>query len=281
MYRTDKQFMTNPATAGSRIYIGGLAKTIVAADLEEKFKMHGKILGLVLQMGFAFIQYETASQAQAAIMNENNAMLHGRKICVRQALDKSQKIGNNPNKPMQNRRPGPPQQHYNEPHMPPQQQFHPQQQYNHPPQNQQPPSHQNQPPHQNQSPQQFKKPPEEVQKPPPRQEPEKDAQEQEQPSVPPNGPPQNAPPPNNGPPISQEEPPKNDGPPDKRARKRRMRSRDRFPPGGGYRDDGGYYPPVPANYGNRPPPVIDQPDRNDCEIIVVSKLLTYFSLKQF
>ena len=114
MYRTDKQFMTNPATAPSRVYIGGLAKTIVAADLEEKFKIHGRILGLVLQMGFAFIQFENEGQAQAAIKNENNTMLHGRKICVRQALDKSQKGANNPNN--QNRRQGlginqgPPQQ---------------------------------------------------------------------------------------------------------------------------------------------------------------------------
>ncbi|XP_044259145.1 nuclear receptor coactivator 5 [Tribolium madens] len=223
MYRTDKQFMTNPATAPSRVYIGGLPKTIVAADLEEKFKMHGKILGLVLQMGFAFIQFENESQAQAAIQNENNTVLHGRKICVRQALDKSQKGANNMNKQIQNRRPGPPP-HYNEPpHMPPQQQ---QQFQNHPPPPQQQPT-------------------EEPPKPAPKPEPE-----------------EQAPPP-------KEEPPKKEAP---RGRKRRMQSRERFQPDI-YREDG-YYPP--GKYPNRPP-VVDQPDRNDCEIIVVSKPLTKYA----
>ena len=273
MYRTDKQFMTNPATAPSRVYIGGLAKTIVAADLEEKFKIHGRILGLVLQMGFAFIQFENEGQAQAAIKNENNTMLHGRKICVRQALDKSQKGANNPNN--QNRRQGlginqgPPQQlqiqnqgqgqaqgpNQNQgPPVPP------------PPQvNNNPPSTHNesQPP-----PKQFSQLTEELQKP----------ESEKEPSVehpPPQGPPNIAP--KNSQPVV-DDIPKNDGPPEKRSRKRRMRSRDRFQqPVDMYRDDSYYsrddYVPPSANYSNRPP-VLDQPDRNDCEIIVVSKLLT-------
>ncbi|EEZ99461.1 nuclear receptor coactivator 5 [Tribolium castaneum] len=289
MYRTDKQFMTNPATAPSRIYIGGIPKTVVAADLEEKFKVHGKILGLVLQMGFAFIQFENESQSHAAIQNENNTMLHGRKICVRQALDKTQKGANNMNKQMPNRRQGPPQ-HYNEgPYMPPpphQFQIHPlphqqgprphQQQGPPPHQQQGPPPHQQQgpPPHQQQGPpphqqQQFQKPPEEAPKPTPKPEPEK---EQEQV---PAAPLPNQPPPNMGPqkpPMVQEEPPKKEAPIERRGRKRRMRSRERFS-SDMYREDG-YYPS--GKYSNRPP-VIDQPDRNDCEIIVVSKQLTKYA----
>ncbi|CAH1366178.1 hypothetical protein MTP99_007574 [Tenebrio molitor] len=242
MYRTDKQFMTNPATASSRIYIGGLAKTIVAADLEEKFKIHGKILGLVLQMGFAFVQYENESQAQAAIKNESNTMLHGRKICVRQALDKSQKGANNPNNQAQNRRPGPPpppQVHTNEPPQMPQQQ--------------------------------FSKPVEEPVKTVIKSELEKDTVEHVPPVVVPNAGSKN-------PQSVSEGLIKNDEPPEKRPRKRRVRSRDRFQPVDVYRDDS-YYGRDDysgGNYNNRPP-VIDQPDRNDCEIIVVSKPLTKYA----
>lgn len=89
MYRTDKQFMKNPATASSRIYIGNIAEYCVATDLEERFTVYGKILGLVLQRGFAFIQYQTDSQAQAAIRNEHGSMFCSRKLNVRQAVDKT------------------------------------------------------------------------------------------------------------------------------------------------------------------------------------------------
>ncbi|KAL1517428.1 hypothetical protein ABEB36_001193 [Hypothenemus hampei] len=86
MYRTDKQFMKNPATATSRIYIGGLPKPIIADDLEAKFSKHGKILGLVINSGFAFIQYEFEEEAQNAIRAENGTNMMGRKITVRQAF---------------------------------------------------------------------------------------------------------------------------------------------------------------------------------------------------
>nr|XP_023025330.1 nuclear receptor coactivator 5 [Leptinotarsa decemlineata] len=85
MYRTDKQFMKNPATAGARIYVGALGKTVIANDLEEKFKQHGNIIGLSLNTGFAFIQYEHDHEAQAAIQKENNSMICGKKIIVKQA----------------------------------------------------------------------------------------------------------------------------------------------------------------------------------------------------
>lgn len=86
MYRTDKQFMKNPATASQRIYIGGLPTTVVADDLELKFRQHGKILGIVLQRGFAFVQYETDEEAQKAIRLEQGAIVHGKKITVKPAL---------------------------------------------------------------------------------------------------------------------------------------------------------------------------------------------------
>lgn len=91
MYRTDKQFMKDPTTAHARIYIGNIAETVVADNLEQKFKIHGKILGLVLQRGFGFIQYQNEFQAKQAIDAEHGAMFHGRKLNVKQAY------GHNPN----------------------------------------------------------------------------------------------------------------------------------------------------------------------------------------
>lgn len=89
MYRSDKHFMKNPATASSRIYIGNIAEAVLAPDLEDKFKPHGKILGLVLQRGFAFIQFENENQAQAAISSEHGSLFFGRKLNVKQAVDKT------------------------------------------------------------------------------------------------------------------------------------------------------------------------------------------------
>lgn len=86
MYRTDKEFMKNPATAPSRIYIGNLPKTIIADDLEAAFSKHGKLLGMVINNGYAFIQYEFENEAHKAIQAENGNKLIGRKIIVRQAF---------------------------------------------------------------------------------------------------------------------------------------------------------------------------------------------------
>lgn len=87
MYRTDKKFMRDPATASSRIYIGNLAETIVPDNLEETFKVYGKVLGLVLQRGFGFLQFETEAQARAAIEAEHGTIFHGRKMIVREVLE--------------------------------------------------------------------------------------------------------------------------------------------------------------------------------------------------
>lgn len=93
MYRTDKQFMKNPATTGARVYVGALSKTTVADDLENLFKKHGNITGMSVNTGFAFIQFEADAEAQSAIREENGTFLNGRKIIVKQALDKSKPGG--------------------------------------------------------------------------------------------------------------------------------------------------------------------------------------------
>ncbi|CAH1986439.1 unnamed protein product [Acanthoscelides obtectus] len=88
MYRTDKQFMKDPATVASRIYIGGIAKTVIPGDLELVFGKYGKIVGMSINpTGFAFIQYEHEEEAQAAIECEDEATLHGKPISVRKAYN--------------------------------------------------------------------------------------------------------------------------------------------------------------------------------------------------
>ncbi|KAF5299876.1 hypothetical protein FQA39_LY11413 [Lamprigera yunnana] len=100
MYRSDKQFMKNPATASSRIYIGNIVDQVTALDLEDRFKCYGTILGLVLQRGFGFIQFEADTQAQTAIRSEHGALFFGRKLNVKQAVDKT-RAGPTQNTPVQ------------------------------------------------------------------------------------------------------------------------------------------------------------------------------------
>lgn len=93
MYRSDKQFMRDPATANSRIYIGNIAEPVVQENLDQKFRAHGKILGLVLQRGFGFIQYENEYQAKQAIEAEHGCMFYGKKLNVKQAYAQSPNQG--------------------------------------------------------------------------------------------------------------------------------------------------------------------------------------------
>lgn len=82
--------MKDPATAACRIYVGSLNKTVVAEDLEKVFNPHGKILGMSLNSGFAFIQFEHESEAQSAIQKENGSLLGGRKMIVRPSFGGNQ-----------------------------------------------------------------------------------------------------------------------------------------------------------------------------------------------
>ncbi|XP_017768938.1 PREDICTED: PAX-interacting protein 1 [Nicrophorus vespilloides] len=282
MYRTDKQFMKNPATASSRIYIGNLAEGVVPNNLEEKFGSHGKILGLVVQRGFGFIQFENESQAELAIKNEHGTMLFGRKINVRQAIENTRSKANQQKQQQM-------QQHYldfqsnkqkppplikednGKPHndIPPLMQ--PQVPITQkPPVVQQPsetntpqhpatPQHQAPPPQHQVPPPQHQAPPPQHQAPPPQHQappPQHQAPQQHQP-------------------LQQGQHMKDDMPIDKRIKRNKgrqgMNKRD-------FRDDAPpYYEPPPYQSTYQPPPHIERPERNDCEIIVVSKALTEYA----
>lgn len=88
-HRNTKQFMTDPETVDARIYVGNLKEGMSGNELEEKFGMHGRIMGVLVNRGFGFIQFETGDQARAAIDNENGTNLAGRRISVRKAENKS------------------------------------------------------------------------------------------------------------------------------------------------------------------------------------------------
>lgn len=91
MYRTEKSFMRDPATANCRIYVGNLDETITSDSLEEHFKKHGKVIGVIVQRGFGFIQFEEETSAQEAIKNEHGVTFQGRKLNVKQAFDNKSK----------------------------------------------------------------------------------------------------------------------------------------------------------------------------------------------
>lgn len=95
MYRSDKSFMRDPATANCRIYVGGLDPTqdeaVVSEKMDEHFKKYGKIVGRVVQRNFGFIQFEEETSAQEAIKNEHGKTLLGRKLNVRPAFDNKNK----------------------------------------------------------------------------------------------------------------------------------------------------------------------------------------------
>lgn len=83
--------MRDPATANCRIYVGNLDESTTSDSLEEHFKKHGKVVGVIVQRGFGFIQFEDENSAQESIKNEHGVMFQGRKLNVKQAFDNKNK----------------------------------------------------------------------------------------------------------------------------------------------------------------------------------------------
>lgn len=83
--------MRDPATANCRIYVGNLDETVQQDNLKEHFKKHGNIVGVAIQRGFGFIQFEEETSAQESIKNEHGVMFQGRKLNVKPAFDNKSK----------------------------------------------------------------------------------------------------------------------------------------------------------------------------------------------
>lgn len=81
MAAMSSRLMKDPATAGSRIFIGHLqTEEMSRNDLEEHFSKYGAILGISLNRGFGFVQFEDEQAAQDAIKSTNGTMFKGRRI---------------------------------------------------------------------------------------------------------------------------------------------------------------------------------------------------------
>jgi len=80
----------------SKVFIGGINYSTTEKSLCEKLNSYGKVLTLRIILdrdtgkskGFAFATFETAEQAQKAIDNLDNTEFEGRRIGVKQAIEK-------------------------------------------------------------------------------------------------------------------------------------------------------------------------------------------------
>ncbi|XP_054271261.1 nuclear receptor coactivator 5 [Macrosteles quadrilineatus] len=95
--------MNDPNTVGARIFIGNIPTKMERPELEEKFSFYGKIIGLIPKNGFAFIQYDSEQAAADAIANECGKTYYGRKIDVKAATQRKEPGGNRGPPPPQHR----------------------------------------------------------------------------------------------------------------------------------------------------------------------------------
>ncbi|XP_067140103.1 nuclear receptor coactivator 5-like isoform X2 [Centruroides vittatus] len=77
----------------SRLYIGFLSDRVTKADLEEKFSKYGRVSGVSMQKGFAFLQFGHEDEATEAIKQENGAMFKGNRIEVAHAFESKRRSG--------------------------------------------------------------------------------------------------------------------------------------------------------------------------------------------
>jgi len=65
-----------------RIFIGSVSSLTTALDIERRFEKYGKLEGVDVRMGFAFVQFASRIDAQKAV-NENGTTINGKTIEVR------------------------------------------------------------------------------------------------------------------------------------------------------------------------------------------------------
>ena len=83
---------------GCKLYVGNLSWAATEEELTQHFAQHGKVRSAKIIMdretqrsrGFAFVEYETDLEAQAAIQAENGQEFLGRALNVNEAQDKRQ-----------------------------------------------------------------------------------------------------------------------------------------------------------------------------------------------
>lgn len=81
---------------GKKLYVGNLPFNTTEAELEETFGKHGALRSVKVitdretgrSRGFAFVEFEDASSADAALNALNGQQLGGRDLRVNEAHDK-------------------------------------------------------------------------------------------------------------------------------------------------------------------------------------------------
>ncbi|OQR74868.1 hypothetical protein BIW11_03348 [Tropilaelaps mercedesae] len=68
----------DPAAVNSRIFVGNLNTHIVSKeDVERLFKKYGKIIGISMHKGYAFVQFTDTYDARNAILGEDGRTIAG------------------------------------------------------------------------------------------------------------------------------------------------------------------------------------------------------------
>ncbi|KAH9641669.1 hypothetical protein HF086_005115 [Spodoptera exigua] len=77
--------MKNPATSHLRIFVGGLQDGVSMDELYNHFIQYGEIHGIVINRNFGFVQFAEESSAQEAILKANGTVFQGRTLSVKTA----------------------------------------------------------------------------------------------------------------------------------------------------------------------------------------------------
>ena len=77
--------MDDPEGLASRVFVGNIPLDAEREVLKERFEVHGKVSGVMVLKGFAFIQFEKESEAKVAIEKEKGTEIGGKKIDVKKA----------------------------------------------------------------------------------------------------------------------------------------------------------------------------------------------------
>ena len=93
--------MDDPEGLASRVFVGNIPLDTEREALKQKFEVHGKVNGVMVLKGFAFIQFDNEADAKVAIEKEKGTEVGGKKIDVKQAKqqkprDQPQQMMNNP-----------------------------------------------------------------------------------------------------------------------------------------------------------------------------------------
>ena len=81
---------------GRKLYVGNLAYSVTASDLEKLFEPYGRVESAQViadrdtgqSKGFGFVEMGTDQEAQAAIAGMNGQMVDGRALAVNEARPK-------------------------------------------------------------------------------------------------------------------------------------------------------------------------------------------------